>query len=373
MTGPLKSRLIVGLMSGTSHDGVDAALVRTGGPAPELLHHSHLPYPPSLRKRISDIPCSPLHEICRLNVDIGEYFARAALKCLEEAGVDPGGVDAIASHGQTVCHIPPAYNKKGSTLQIGEPAVIAQKTGVRVVHGFRAADMAVGGEGAPLVPLADFLLFSGPETRAVHNIGGISNVTVVTPDMDKVVAFDTGPGNCLIDEAMQMLFGKPMDRGGKVAKKGEPDEELIETLMGHPYFQKRPPKSTGREAFGRKFIETILRNRRIKAEDLIASLTLFTARSIRDAYEKFVFPDHRPVEIIASGGGVRNDCLLSLIREEFKPLKVALLDDYGIPSEAKEALAFAVIANETLDGRPGNVPGATGAEKRVVLGSILSP
>lgn len=374
MKEPRGGRLILGLMSGTSHDGVDAALTRIRGRKVSLLRHYHLPYPPSLRQKIRAAfteACAA--DICRLNFELGEVFARAALKCMEEAGLSPGDLDAVASHGQTIYHIPPVYNKRGSTLQIGEPAIIAQKTGVPVVHGFRAPDMAAGGEGAPLVPFADHLLFHGTETRAVHNLGGISNVTVVTPGLDDVRAFDTGPGSCLIDEAMRCLFGKPMDRGGKVARKGVPDAELLETVMNHPYFQKRPPKSTGRETFGRELIEMILKRRRTQPEDLVATLTHLTARSIRDAYDRFIFPEHRVSEIILSGGGTKNDSLVSLIKEEFAPLKVTAIEDYGIPSEAKEALSFAILANETLSGRPSNLPAVTGAEKKVLLGSVLFP
>jgi anhydro-N-acetylmuramic acid kinase len=374
MTEPRGGRLILGLMSGTSHDGVDAALTRIRGRKVALLRHYHMPYPPSLRQKIrAAFTEARTADICRLNFELGEVFARAALRCMEEAGLSTGDLDAVASHGQTIYHIPPAYNKRGCTLQIGEPAIIARKTGAPVVHGFRAPDMAAGGEGAPLVPFADHMLFHGPQTRAVHNLGGISNVTVVTPELDEVRAFDTGPGNCLIDEAMHCLFGKPMDRGGKVARKGSPDAGLLETVLNHPYFQNRPPKSTGRETFGRELVEMILKRRRTRPEDLVATLTHLTARSIRDAYDKFVFPRHRLSEIILSGGGTKNNRLVSLIREEFAPVRVTLIEDYGIPSGAKEALSFAVLANETLSGRPSNLPAVTGAEKKVLLGSILFP
>lgn len=373
MIKPKQSRLILGLMSGTSHDGVDAALVRVRGTKPRLLHHCHFLYPPSLRQKIASAQDMAVPEICRLNFELGEIFARAALRCIEGSGVRASTVDAIASHGQTIYHIPPAYNKRGSTLQIGEAAVISQRTGIPVVSNFRGADMAAGGEGAPLVPYADYLLFRGKGVRAVQNIGGIANVTVVTPEIDGVFAFDTGPGNCLIDEAMKSLFGKPIDRYGRVARKGTPDADLLATLLNHPYFTKKPPKSTGRETFGRDLIDMISRNRRIAPEDLVSTLTHLTARSIKDAYDRFVIPAQSVREVILTGGGARNDYLLSLLRSMLSPLKVRLIDDYGIPAEAKEALSFAILANETLSGRPANLPRVTGAGKRVILGSVYMP
>lgn len=375
MIKPKQSRLILGLMSGTSHDGVDAALVRIRAAKPRLMHHCHFLYPLSLRQKIASASDMSVHEICRLNFELGEIFAKAALRCIEGSGFSAKAVDAIASHGQTIYHIPPAYNKRGSTLQIGEAAVISQRTGIPVVSNFRVADMAAGGEGAPLVPYADYLLFhgKGKGIRAVQNIGGIANVTVVTPEVEDVFAFDTGPGNCLIDEAMQCLFGKPIDRGGRVAQKGAPDPDLLETLLSHPYFLKKPPKSTGRETFGKEMIEMACKSRRITPEDLIATFTHLTARSIKEAYERFIIPRHNIREVILSGGGARNGYLLSLLRDLLSPLRIKLIDDYGIPAEAKEALSFAVLANETLSGRPANLPRVTGAQKRVILGSIYMP
>jgi anhydro-N-acetylmuramic acid kinase len=367
-----KPCLILGLMSGTSHDGVDAALVSIRGSKIKLIRHCHFPYPPALRKKISSAFTGNASDICRLNFELGEVFARAAVKCIKASGVNPGDVTAIASHGQTICHHPPEKNKKGSTLQIGESAVIAQRTGIPVVSDFRVADMAAGGEGAPLVPYADYMLFHGKGIKAVHNIGGISNVTVVTPDIENVFAFDTGPGNCLIDEAMKTLFKKPFDRDGKTAKKGTPDKKLLRKLLSNPYFKKKPPKSTGRETFGRELLNKILKSR-LASEDLIATLTHFTALSIKDAYDRFVFPGCKIDEIVLSGGGTKNKYLVGIIRELFSPVKVSLIDDYGIPAQAKEALSFAVLANETLSGKPSNLPMVTGASKKVILGKLTLP
>lgn len=369
--------LLLGLMSGTSHDGVDAAVVRFGPDhPPEVVHHSHTPYPSGLRKKISDAfgaNADGAADICRLNFTLGEFFARAAMKCIKESGLRASDVAAIASHGQTICHIPPEKGKrgqKGSSLQIGESAVIAARTGIPVVSDFRVADMALGGHGAPLVPFADYVLFHGRKIKAVQNIGGISNVTIVTPNINDVVAFDTGPGNCLIDEAMKALYGRPFDRNGKTAKSGTPDERLLRRLLRHPYFAERPPKSTGRETFNLARLKVI---DKIRPGNLLATLTHLTARSIRDAYERFVFPKFSIGEIIVSGGGTKNGFLMGLIKELFSPVKISLMEEYGIPSGAKEAMSFAILADETLKGRPSNLPKVTGARKAVTLGKITLP
>ncbi len=362
-------------MSGTSHDGIDSATARIAGAGPsakvKLLHWAHYPYPKGVRERIASAFDGRTEDICRLNFELAGAFAGAALSSIRQSGIRP---DAIASHGQTIYHIPPAGKKQGSTLQIGAPSVIAQKTGVPVVADFRPADMAAGGQGAPLVPYADYILFRGRQVKAVQNIGGIANVTVVTPKIDDVIAFDTGPGNALMDEAMKLLLKRPFDRGGRAAMKGSPDEKLLTELMSHPYLKLKPPKSTGRELFGKPSAEAVIRRHRQKNPfDIIATLTRFTALSIRGAYERFVLPRHDLKEIILCGGGTKNGYLVGLLREMFAGVKVSLIEEYGIPSEAKEALSFAVLANETLSGRPSNVPGATGAKRRVVLGGIFLP
>ncbi len=372
------SRLILGLMSGTSHDGVDAAIVKIQGSGIKsmvsLIFHYHMPYPLSLRESISSAFAGRTGEICRLNFELGEVFAKAALRCIEKAGVKAKDIDAIASHGQTIYHIPPEKGKKGSTLQIGESAVIAQRTGILVISDFRTADMAAEGGGAPLVPYADYILFRMEgRTRAVQNIGGIANVTVVASDMDDVFAFDTGPGNSLIDEAMKHLYNKPFDRDGSIAERGKVNINLLVKLLRHPYLLKRPPKSTGRELFGREFLMQILKGRRLKPEDLIATLTQFTVYSIKDAYERFIFNKHRIDEIILTGGGCKNRYMLENLRTLFYPIPFRMIDDFGIPPQAKEALSFAILANETLSGNPSNLPRVTGATKKGVLGKITLP
>lgn len=373
-----KSRVVVGLMSGTSHDGVDAIVARIAGSGAKarvkLLGHSRLPYPKLLRERVAQAFNGPTGLLCRLNFELGEFFAKAALKAVSEAGLEPGQVDLISSHGQTVYHIPPTGGKSGSTLQIGEGAVIARQTGILTVSDFRPADIAAGGQGAPLVPYADWVLFRETgKTVALQNIGGISNVTVVTDRIDGVTGFDTGPGCSLLDEAVKILSSgkKSYDKDGKMAASGKLLPDLMQKMLVNPYFKQMPPKSTGREQFGRSLAEDIIKqNRGAKGADILCTLTHLTARSIYDAYARFVLPTHRVERVILAGGGARNGFLVELLRGLFGDIPVDLIDGYGIPAEAREALCFAVLANETLSGNPSNVPSATGAAYPAILGKI---
>jgi anhydro-N-acetylmuramic acid kinase len=381
----MRSLLVIGLMSGTSRDGVDAALTKITGVGPELkarlMHHTHLKYPKSLGLRLADLNTLNAGDICTLNVEIGEAFAKAAIKCAESSGEGLNRVDAIASHGQTIWHIPPQAtskrNKHGATLQIGEPAVIARRTGKMVVSGFRAADMAEGGQGAPLVPYVDYVFFSSTckTPIAVHNIGGISNVTLVTPRLENVRAFDTGPGNSLMDAAMKLYFNKPYDRSGKTARAGKVNANLLKKLMSHPYLFKKPPKSTGLESFGHEYLLKVLGPNRARLDggNIIATLTHFTAQSIADSYRLFVLKDMDITEAVFSGGGVKNLYLMDLIKEALSPLKVSTSDDHGLPSMAKEAFSFAVLAAELINGRQASMPGVTGVARSVSLGSITLP
>jgi len=366
--------IILGLMSGTSHDGADAALVAfEGGRArPRLIHHHYSRYPLALRRRVGEAPVSGALGIARLDYDLGEFFARASLDCLRAAGVGARSVSAIASHGQTIAHIPPAGGRTGATMQIGAPAVIAARTGIRVVSDFRAADIAAGGQGAPLVPYADRVLFGSLAPCAVHNIGGISNLTLI-PRGAEMMAFDTGPGNSLMDIATQRLLGRPYDRGGAAARRGTPDEGMLRELMSMPYLRKRPPKSTGWELFGPGLLDSVLKGRRLRAEDVICTLAHFTARSIGAAYRRFVIPVCHIRRAVFSGGGTANGFLMELIRQELGPVEVSLSDELGVPSASREAMSFAVLARETLRGRPSNVPSATGAAREVILGSVTMP
>ncbi len=380
-----RSRMMIGLMSGTSRDGVDAACVRVTGPGSgipgtkvKLLHHTRLTYPRALARSLSDLQLLDASDICRINVDVGEAFARAAIKCAQEAGISLKRFDAVASHGQTIWHIPPVggvkRRKHGATMQVGEPAVIARRTGLPVVSGFRGADMAEGGQGAPLVPYVDHMLFSRKAPIAVHNLGGISNVTVVTRELENVRAFDTGPANSLMDAATYRYFNRPYDRGGAKARAGRPDKELLRRLLAHPYLKKKPPKSTGLETFGAAFLSEVLPPRsRKRGEDVLATLAQFTAHSVAGAYRKFVLPASGITEAVFSGGGTRNTYLMQLLGEHLLPLKLSLSDDHGVPVQAKEALAFAVLGAEALEGRETNLPAVTGAARGVRLGSITMP
>ena len=368
------SRTILGLMSGTSHDGVDAAIVRIGDTV-RLLHHSHLPFNSPLRERIARAFSGTVEEICQLNFELGEVFAEAALACIRECGLSTHDIDLIASHGQTIYHIPPDKDRIGSTLQIGESSVIAERTGIPVISDFRAADIAAGGHGAPLVPMADYIMFRKEgRTTAVQNIGGIANVTVVTDRVDRVIAFDTGPGMSLIDEAVTLLTGGSIhyDADGRLAKKGKVIEGLLSRLLSHPYLQEPPPKSTGRETFGREMVMGIIKEYRDSTmEDILSTLTHFTALSIHRAYQEFIFPKFSIDEIILCGGGSKNGFLTGLIKGLLRPVEIRHIEDYGIPAQAKEAMSFAILANETISGRQGNIPSATGARRGVILGKIV--
>ncbi len=378
-------RRVIGLMSGTSADGVDAALVEVGDEEAgvRLIAFTGLPYPPELRREILDISeagCGAVDRICRLHAVLGEWFARAAFNVCREAGTAMSGVDLIGSHGQTVHHLPAACSAFGvvtrSTLQIADPCVIAERTGVTTVADFRARDLAAGGQGAPLVPLVDYLLFrSRREGRVLLNIGGISNVTVLPAGCgpDDVLAFDTGPGNMLLDALAEDITGgrQAYDADGSIAASGDVSDTLLGEMMRHPFLRVAPPKSTGREAFGAAMVRDILSRRgRLRDEDLIATATAFTARSIADALKRFVLPVSPIRRLAVSGGGGRNPVLMKMLHAVLPDLDICHSDALGVPRDAKEAIAFAVLANATVEGRPGNLPAATGASGPVVLGVV---
>lgn len=373
------SGVYVGLMSGTSLDGITAAAVRfaekDGTIAPELLAFTVAPYSESRRDRLRRaLDGGTPSEYCRLHYDLGDWLAEAAIGVLAEAGVARDSVRAIASHGQTVWHEP-----GHSTWQLGESSVIAERTGIDVFADFRARDIAAGGQGAPLVPIADLLLFAAPgEWRALQNIGGIGNVTVVPPagDAASVRAFDTGPGVVVIDGIVQRLVpGVAYDEDGRLAAAGSAVEQVVDTALRAPYFASPPPKSTGRELFDAAYIDRFIadcRTARADAttEDILATAVALTARSIGDAYKRFIA---EPVsETVISGGGAKNPALVAALREAVAPVRVRQFDELFFDGEAKEAVAFALMAYLHVNGRPGNVPRATGARGPRVLGK-LSP
>jgi anhydro-N-acetylmuramic acid kinase len=375
--------LIIGLMSGTSLDGVDAALVEIKGTNTDdiswrLVHSCTVPYTEARRDAIHGaILAGTADALCALHTDLGEWLAEAALQVCQEADVPMSTVTAIGSHGQTIWHRPPTDGFRGATLQLGDAATLAERTGCAVVSDFRTRDMAAGGQGAPLVPWVDQVLFTLPDrARALQNIGGIGNVTWVPPRAAaaSAFAFDTGPGNALIDAAVEMATAgrHAYDHDGRLAAKGEVQTELLDELLAHPFFALAPPKSTGRELFGRPFVQRLVAATQPEGDqdwlDLVATLTELSARSIADAYQRWIIP--RGVDaVIVTGGGSRNPTLLGRLRALLDPLPVSDGAELGLDPEAKEAVAFAVLAWAHLHGIPANVPAATGAAGPRVLGS----
>ena len=383
------TRHVIGLMSGTSADGIDVALAGLSGTGDQihtsLLGFETVAYSDTVRRAVLALfePDAPVVDVCRMNFALGRIFAEAVLGFARRRDLREGDIDLIASHGQTICHLPPggplSGSEGGSTLQIGEPAVIADMTGVTVVADFRPRDMAAGGQGAPLVPYADYALFRNPEaTRAVQNIGGIANVTVLPAGggIEDVTAFDTGPGNMIIDALVTAFTHGEMtfDRDGELSALGRVDEALLSWLMLHGFLHRPPPKSTGREEFGSGFVTELLERAEatgVSAEDLLTTATAFTAESIAAAYRDFVFPLHPIDEVILGGGGSYNATLRRMLQERLPGVSVLLHEDFGIRGDAKEALAFAILGNETMLGRPANLPKVTGARRAVVLGKIV--
>lgn len=371
----------VGLMSGTSLDGVDAALVKITGYGEntqiDLLGFSNEDMDKGLKKEIKEC-CSPttssIDKICSLNFKLGYVFAGAVKSVCAKAGFDLKKLDFIGSHGQTIYHIPKDKNHLNkSTFQIGEPSVIAYETGSLVVSNFRTMDMAAGGEGAPLVPYTEYLLYKCNKNRVLQNIGGIGNCTIIPADcsIDQIYAFDTGPGNMIIDEVVQRLKGKKYDYGGKFAAQGKVNEIVLNELLNIEYITKNPPKTTGREQFGKEFVDNFLKKyNNLKSEDIIATVTMFTAKSIEINYRKFILNKYDIDEVIIGGGGSYNSTLIDMLKGLLKECRVLTGEDLGMNSDAKEAIAFAVLANETLKGNCSNIIEATGAKERVVLGNI---
>ncbi|HPU96818.1 MAG TPA: anhydro-N-acetylmuramic acid kinase [Candidatus Hydrogenedentes bacterium] len=377
-----RARFGIGLMSGSSCDGVDAALVRIKGTGPGLvikvIAHQTFPYEADFRNLLLTEHMTA-RDVCLLNFALGERLAEAAL-VLKDIAEDEGvEVDFIASHGHTIAHFPPgAGTDHIGTLQIGEPAVIAERTGCIVVSDFRPRDMAAGGQGAPLVTYADWLLFRREgRTTVCLNIGGIANLTVVTPNFEDILAFDTGPGNIIIDGAVRLLSrGTRMyDENGEAALRGKVIPEFLEYLLSDSYFLKDPPKSTGRERFGVDvYLRDALANRREHAyEDLVATVTQAVVQSIADAYKRYVAPKYEIDYMIVGGGGAMNNAIMLGLRRSLPNVKIFISDRVGISYDAREAIAFAILGNETLCGTPQNVPQATGARHRVVLGKITPP
>jgi anhydro-N-acetylmuramic acid kinase len=354
---------VAGLMSGTSLDGIDVAVVEM--PALRTLRFFSVPYPARIRARLLAVSNARAHtgEISRLNFELGELYARAIKRA--------GPVDLIGCHGQTVFH-----EGGRNTLQLGEAAVLAERTGAPVVSNFRARDIAAGGQGAPLVPYVDYLLFRHPRrARVALNIGGIANITVIPPRArpQDVLAFDTGPGNMVIDALAREASGGRLayDRGGRIAARGRVDRGLLRALLRDRYYRLRPPKSAGREQYGEEFVERMKRSG-LALEDLTATATVLTAATIATGVQQvFAATDQEPAgDLIVSGGGVHNPRIMAHLTGFLPGFRIASSGDFGIDADAKEAIAFAVLAYATWRGRPSNVPSATGARRPVLLGNV---
>ncbi|MCK5861883.1 MAG: anhydro-N-acetylmuramic acid kinase [Candidatus Hydrogenedentes bacterium] len=374
-----QARFAVGLMSGTSCDGVDAVLVRIKGTGPglaiKLISHKSFPYETELRNRLLSEQMSS-RDVCLLNFELGDCLAEAAQSMVDIADDNGTEVDFISAHGHTVGHYPPTSSQAHfGTLQIGESAVIAQRTKKPVVSDFRVRDMAAGGQGAPLVPYADWLLFHKKErTTVCLNIGGIANITVVTPKFKDILAFDTGPGNIIIDGTVRILSrgSRAFDENGEAARRGKIIPEFLEYLLSDSYFSKPPPKSTGREHFGvNAYLRDALASRRDHSyENMVATVTRATTQSIVESYKRYVEPKHNVSHMVVGGGGAMNSTIMLSLQKALPKLQIYISDRIGISHNAREAVAFSILGNETICGTPANVPQATGASEAVVLGKI---
>lgn len=372
----------VGLMSGTSLDGIDAVLCEITGSQKstkvKMIAFDTYEIPDDIKVKIKKA-CDPMQSgtdlICSLNFELGQLFAESVKAICRQADFELDHLDFVASHGQTIYHQPIADDTHvRSTLQIGEAAVIAYECGVDVISNFRVMDMAAKGEGAPLVPYSEQVLYlKENECIALQNIGGIGNVSVLPPEESSLplLAFDTGPGNMIIDEAMLQLYGVPYDDGGNTASIGKINEAMLKELMAHPYILQEPKKTTGREMFGQSFtIDLLKRYEALPKEDIIATVTMFTARSIAVNYKQFLLPTYPIKKLIVGGGGAYNKTLMQFIQMELPELEVLTQESLGFSSAAKEAIAFVVMGNETLHRQPSNVISATGAKEPVILGNL---
>ncbi|MBS5926613.1 MAG: anhydro-N-acetylmuramic acid kinase [Clostridium sp.] len=372
----------VGLMSGTSLDGVDSVLVDIEGSGIStkinVIGFNTYEIPQEIKKEIKQacsLDKSSSRLICSLNFKIGYLFSECVKNICSDCEFDINNLDFIASHGQTIYHIPEDDNDAvKSTLQIGESSVIAYETKTKVISNFRVMDMAAGGEGAPLVPFSEYILYSNKnEGVLLQNIGGIGNVTVIprNSSIDDIYAFDTGPGNMIIDEVMFKLLGKRYDNNGNVAASGVVIDKMLLDLMSEPYIQLKPPKTTGREKFGEQYVRELLHKYGdLNKEDIIATVTMFTAKSIAENYRNFVLNRHKIDKIILGGGGAHNSTLVKFLKELLPELSVLTQEEVGYSSDAKEAIAFVVLGNETMHRSFSNVPSATGAKEKVILGTI---
>jgi anhydro-N-acetylmuramic acid kinase len=390
MKGHSGEMLVLGMMSGTSADGIDTALVRISGAPPALSAkfeaHHHVAFNPPVREavlRLANGAPTTTAEISRLDFVLGEEFARAAIAACKAADTPLEHLDLIGSHGQTVFHQGARARLVGawrvaSTLQIGEANVIAERTGVPTIANFRSADIAAGGHGAPLVPFVDYLLYRDEQRgRVALNIGGIANVTVIPAGAapSDVFAFDTGPGNMIVDALVQgMTRGRSrFDRGARIALAGRTIQDLLARMMREPYLRKKPPKTAGREQFGRAYVERLIgwgKRHHAEPADLVRTATVFTSLSIGDAFRRLILPRAEVHELIVAGGGARNPLMMAQLAASVPGIEIIPSSRFGVPTDAKEAFAFAILAYEAFHGRANNLPSATGARHPAVLGKL---
>jgi anhydro-N-acetylmuramic acid kinase len=382
---------VLGMMSGTSADGIDVALVRISGAPPAILAklegHHQVRFPTAVRDgilRLADGAPTTTAEISQLNFLLGEEFARAAIAACKAWRVPLRRISLIGSHGQTIFHqgVPARFlgaRRVISTLQIGEPSIIAERTGIATIGDFRPADMAAGGQGAPLVPFVDYLLYRHARIgRVALNIGGIANLTVIPAGAraQDVFAFDTGPGNMIVDAIVEIATRgrERYDRDARLALRGKTVPRLLERMLNDAYLRKPPPKTAGREQFGRAYAEKLIgwaKSERAKTEDLVRTATVFTSLSIAGALRRFVLPRARVTELIVAGGGARNPLMMAQLAAGLPDIEIIPASEFGIPTDAKEAFAFAVLAYEAYHGRANNLPSATGAKHSAVMGKLV--
>lgn len=371
-----KNTLAIGLMSGTSLDGVDACLVEISECCDVKIKETYsLDYGKDIQTKLFEMAnnIGSIKDVCIMNFILGEIYANCTLELIKKAGIKTKDVEYIASHGQTIFHHPKSTDCSGiqanSTLQIGDISVISDKTGITTIGDFRTKDMSAGGQGAPLVPFADEIIFKRDKSRAIQNIGGIGNVTLLSPDVE-TFAFDTGAGNMMIDYCTKKFFHKPFDKDGELAFCGHVDDNWLSYLLDEPYYRQTPPKTTGRELFSSEYIEEKLKRAPDNLYDIIATVTALSAHSIFDAYKNFIFPHAIPEEIVLGGGGAYNKFLTTYLQKLFKDIPIKTHEDFGIPNKYKEAMAFAILGYFTMKKLPNNIPSCTGAKRPVIMGKV---
>ena len=369
-------KTIISIMSGTSLDAIDACIIKIFDDSSfEVVDSYSLEYPDNIRDKLLNLSNNKgtVSDICFMNFVVGNLFAETANKLIKKANLSKDNIDFISTHGQTIWHMPEQNEidgiKTGSTLQIGDISVISQKTGIMTIGDYRPKDIAAEGQGAPLVPFADKILFGTDKNRIIQNIGGISNSTVLSNQCD-IFAFDNGPGNMLIDYCMQKFFNKSYDKNGETALKGKTNKNWLKKLFALPYYKIIPPKSTGRELFNNNYMEEMLKYAPADKYDIIATITDLTALTISNSYEKFILPKTSIDEIVLGGGGAYNNAIKTYLKNYLPNIPVKTHEDYNIPNKLKECIAFAYLGYFTLIKKPNNIPSCTGADMPVIMGKI---